>query len=66
MTDFFISSLNSCRLCAMACVSANDLPVHSAMLSAQHRGVDRQVTCLLLLLLLLSIMCIGGMRLYLV
>ena len=33
VTDFLISSVNSCRLCAMACVSAKDLPVHSAMLS---------------------------------
>ena len=32
MTDFLISSLHSCRLCAVACV-CKDLPVHSAMLS---------------------------------
>ena len=33
MMDFLISSLHSCRLCAMVCVSAKDVPVHSAMLS---------------------------------
>ena len=35
MTDFLISSLHACRLCAMTWVSAKDLPVHSAMLSIQ-------------------------------
>ena len=35
MTDFLVSSLHSCRLCAMAWVSAKDLLVHSAMLSIQ-------------------------------
>ena len=35
MMDFLVSSLHSCRLCAMAWVSAKDLPVHSAMLSLQ-------------------------------
>ena len=33
MMDFLISSLHACRLCAMACVSAKDLPVHYTMLS---------------------------------
>ena len=31
--DFLISSLYSCRLCGIACVSAKDLPVQSKMLS---------------------------------
>ena len=35
MMDFLVSSLHSCRLYAMAWVSATGSPVHSAMLSIQ-------------------------------
>ena len=35
MMDFLVSSLHSCRLCAMAWISSKDVLVHSAMLSIQ-------------------------------